>query len=403
MFDSSSGMTRFAIAWATVRPMQRLLAASRYAYSGIAVALLIGIQIEIWVTPGLNDRWALSLLGLVAGVAILVAPRFTLAAPLVAVFALAGQVAIDASGVNDMVTPLFIVLLSAWCIGAYNRPPYAFAGLAVLFPVLIWVILSFPDNGVGAVFWITLFVTAAWLAGFTISHQARQTERLKELAAQLKAQQGRMAEEAVQEERSRIARELHDVVAHHVSVMTVQAGAVRRLLTPDQQREREALMTVEETGRKALTEMRRLLGVLKQGEAPAPLSPQPGLATLDALLVQVRDAGLPVELAVEGDPVELPPGVDLSAYRIVQEALTNALKYAGPARAWVLVRYGEKDVTLEIANDGTSDSASGNGGGHGLVGMRERVAVYGGELESGPRAGGGFAVRARLPIGSEDS
>jgi signal transduction histidine kinase len=183
--------------------------------------------------------------------------------------------------------------------------------------------------------------------------------------------------------------------------MTVQAGAVRRLLKSGQEREREALRSVEETGRKALTEMRRLLDVLKHEEAPAPLAPQPGMGTLDSLLDQVREAGLPVELTTEGEPIELPPGVDLSAYRIIQEALTNTLRHAGPAHAWVVVRYGGGTVELEIANDGRNDL--NNVDGHGLVGMKERVAVYGGELESGPRPGGGFAVRARLPIGTEAS
>jgi signal transduction histidine kinase len=146
--------------------------------------------------------------------------------------------------------------------------------------------------------------------------------------------------------------------------------------------------------------MRRLLGVLRpEGEA-AELAPQPGLRTLGTLIDQVRAAGLPVELEVEGRAVELPPGVDLSAYRIVQEALTNTLKHAGPARAWVHVRYGEEDVELSIENDGR-DGSDGEARGHGLVGMRERVAVYGGTLESGPRSGGGFTVRARLPIETE--
>jgi len=266
----------------------------------------------------------------------------------------------------------------------------------------IFVVAEFPTSSFSDFVWIDSFVLAAWLAGFAVRHQAQQTERLRELAAQLRAQSDTAAEEAVEEERSRIARELHDVVAHHVSVMTVQAGAVRRLLKPEQEREREALVSVEETGRTALTEMRRLLGVLKDDTTPAraPLAPQPGVATLDLLLEQVREAGLPVQLTTQGEPVELPPGVDLSAYRIVQEALTNALKYAGPARAWVVVRYSADDLELEIANDGRSEPGE-NGTGHGLVGMRERVAVYGGELESGPRRGGGFEVRARLPIGKE--
>ena len=197
------------------------------------------------------------------------------------------------------------------------------------------------------------------------------------------------------DERSRIARELHDVIAHSVSVMTVQAGAVRRLLKPDQEREREALLTVEETGRQALTEMRRLLGVLRQSDEKAALAPQPGLATLERLVAQVREAGLPVEMRVEGEEIALPAGIDLSAYRIVQEALTNALKHAGPARAWVVVRYGADEVEVEVANDGVSNGGSG---GYGLIGMRERVALYGGDLTAGPRDGGGFTISARLPV-----
>ena len=176
------------------------------------------------------------------------------------------------------------------------------------------------------------------------------------------------------------------MLAHSVSVMTVQASAVRRLLKPEQEREREALMTVEETGRQALAEMRRLLGIMREETRRPALAPQPGLGTLPALVEQVRQSGLPVELTVEGTPVKLPAGVDLSAYRIVQEALTNTLKHAGPAQAWVAVRYAGEDVEIEVANDGSSDN-DGDGSGHGLVGMRERVALCGGELESGPRAG----------------
>ena len=205
------------------------------------------------------------------------------------------------------------------------------------------------------------------------------------------------AERAVAEERQRIARELHDVVAHSVSVMTVQAGAVRRLLRDDQIRERQALETVEATGREALTEMRRLVGLLRKQGAMPEFAPQPSMRTVDVLVGTVREAGLPVELDVDGTPRELPPGVDLSAYRVIQEALTNALKYAGPARAWVTVRWLEHELVLEIANDGRSE-AGGDGGGHGLAGLRERVALVGGTVESGPRESGGFVVVARLPL-----
>jgi signal transduction histidine kinase len=179
--------------------------------------------------------------------------------------------------------------------------------------------------------------------------------------------------------------------------MTVQAGAVRRLLLPEQEREREALETVEATGREALTEMRRLVGLLREQGSMPEFAPQPGMKTIDSLLEGVRAAGLPVELDVEGDPQELPPGVDLAAYRVVQEALTNALKHGGTAHAWVAVHWGENELELEVANDGKGDG-DGTGGGHGLAGMSERVALYGGELESGPRDGGGFVVRARLPV-----
>ncbi len=205
------------------------------------------------------------------------------------------------------------------------------------------------------------------------------------------------ADRAVAEERRRIARELHDVVAHSVSVMTVQAGAVRRLLAPEQERERQALEVIEATGREALTEMRRLVGLLREQGSMPEFAPQPSMRTVDVLVGTVREAGLPVEIEVEGDPRELAPGVDLSAYRVIQEALTNALRYAGPAHAWVTVRWKDDELELEIANDGSSEPGRA-GGGHGLEGLRERVALVGGTIDSGPRDGGGFVVRAHLPL-----
>ena len=226
------------------------------------------------------------------------------------------------------------------------------------------------------------------------------SEHARELPARaerLEREHADAAERAVAEERQRIARELHDVIAHSVSVMTVQAGAVRRLLTPEQEKERQALESVEATGRDALTEMRRLVGLLREQGAMPEFSPQPGLGSIAALLDGVRSAGLPVELEVDGAPRELPPGVDLAAYRVVQEALTNALKYGGTAHAWVALHWRDDELELEVANDGRGDG-DGSGGGHGLAGMRERVALYGGDLESGPRDGGGYVVRARLPV-----
>jgi signal transduction histidine kinase len=217
--------------------------------------------------------------------------------------------------------------------------------------------------------------------------RARIAERERDVAAR----------EAVVEERARIARELHDVIAHHVSMIVLQAGAERRVLGDANASTREVLETVEQSGRSALTETRRLLGMLR-GDGNEPLTPQPGLDDVPMLVGQLRDAGLPVELSIEGERRELPVGIELSAYRIVQEALTNALKHAGDARATVQVRYGPDSLELEIADDGPGGSQRASGGGHGLVGMRERVALYGGRFDASRGPGGGFAVRVVLPI-----
>jgi signal transduction histidine kinase len=206
------------------------------------------------------------------------------------------------------------------------------------------------------------------------------------------------AREAVVEERARIARELHDVIAHHVSMIVLQAGAERSVLDESNAATREVLEMVEQTGRSALTEMRRLLGMLRDDQSD-PLTPQPGLDDVPTLVGQLRDAGLPVDLSIEGDRRDLPVGIELSGYRIVQEALTNALKHAGSARARVSVRYGPDSLELEIADDGGVDGASrAPGGGHGLIGMRERVALYGGRFQANRVPGGGFVVKAALPI-----
>ena len=204
------------------------------------------------------------------------------------------------------------------------------------------------------------------------------------------------AREAVVEERARIARELHDAIAHNVSMMVVQAGAERRVLGTPSSATKEVLETIEQIGRGALTEMRRLVGMLR-ADSPDMLAPQPRLADLPTLMMQVRDAGLPVDFHVDGESRQLPVGIELSAYRIVQEALTNALKHAGQAQAAVHVRYGPDSLELEITDDGGGTLAQVPGG-QGLVGMRERVSLYGGKFDAGARPGGGFAVRVLLPL-----
>jgi signal transduction histidine kinase len=282
-------------------------------------------------------------------------------------------------------------------------------GLAILLTGSVWVVIRTPadllqsDARPDELSRTSLLVSTliqyalVWSLAWVVSRRVRSTRALRARAATLEAERERVAAQAVAEERGRIARELHDVVAHNVSVMVVQAGGVRRLLQPDQVREREALETIELTGRRALTEMRRLVGVMRSNPNTADREPQPGLGSVDRLLEEIRNAGLPAKLEVTGTRVDLPPGLDLSAYRIVQEALTNALKHAGPAHATVTLNYGRDTLEIDITDDGLAKRTNGSGG-HGLIGMRERVGLYGGELEAGPQPEGGFRLRARLPI-----
>ncbi len=237
-----------------------------------------------------------------------------------------------------------------------------------------------------------------WLAGSAVRSWRGRARALEERAQALERERELAARVAVADERARIARELHDVVAHSVSVMVVQAGAARRALGHRPEQAGEAMRAVETAGREALGELRRLLTVLADGRADAGLDPQPGLGELDALIERVRSAGLQVAKTVEGEPQPLSPGIDLAAYRIVQEALTNTLRHAPGARARVTIRYLEHELNLDIADvGGGPPPASSAGAGRGLIGMRERVAMLGGELEVGRREGG-FRVSARLPL-----
>jgi signal transduction histidine kinase len=210
------------------------------------------------------------------------------------------------------------------------------------------------------------------------------------------------ARTAAAEERARIARELHDVVAHSVSTMVLQAGGARQVLRSHTDEADEALRSVERTGRQALRELRRMLGILRTDEGPR-LDPQPGVADIEPLVEQMRDAGLPVELELSGTPLDVAPGFDLTAYRIVQEALTNVMKHAGRVETTVRLEYATDALELVICNGGPIPVLNGDGQGHGLVGMRERVALYGGSLLAAPNEAGGFTVHARLPFEGERS
>ena len=243
----------------------------------------------------------------------------------------------------------------------------------------------------------TVIFGGAWLAGRLVQKRQLYAQVYADRARVLELERDANVRVAAAEERVRLARELHDVVGHSVSVMVVQAGAERLALREERPSTREALLAIERTGREALAEMSRLLGILRAESDGLALAPRPSLAQIDALVKTVQDAGLPVELQVEGELTALTPSVDVSAYRILQEALTNVVKHAGPARAYVLVRYSGREVELEVTDDGQGP-VDGNGPGYGLAGMRERVELHGGTLEAGKRNGGGFTVKARLPL-----
>jgi signal transduction histidine kinase len=290
----------------------------------------------------------------------------------------------------EVILPIAVGIYS---VAAYSGRRGAFAGLALL--AVGYTVFSLEDRGVkrsdsGSMWSAAFFGVAAvaiWFAGVWIRSR-RDATVLAERAADLEHE----AHVAVTEERARMARELHDIVSHNLSVVVLQAAGARAAGASA-----GTLEKIERSGREALVEMRRLLGVLREDSSDASLTPQPGIADIHVLAASVRAAGVPVELEVDGDYGTLPPAVELSAYRIVQEALTNVLKHAKRAHAEVRVRRDGDVLTVEVLDDGVRTSAAGTGG-HGLVGMRERVALFGGELHAGPRSEGGFAVHATLPV-----
>jgi signal transduction histidine kinase len=318
-------------------------------------------------------------------------------APLLVVAVALGSLAVESLlgvSLQKQDSPLLIALVALYTAGAY-LPLRDAAAAYLVAAVCIGVATNGSSTNGHSDFAFTLIVaTAAWLVGRGMRGRVRQTTELARKAEQL--ERDRAA--AVAEERRRIARDLHDVIAHSVGVMVVQAGAAEDVYERDSAAVLGHVQAIQETGRAALAEMSRLLGLLREGGAELGLAPQPRLEELPSLVAQAESAGLPVDLVVEGTPRELPLGVDLSMYRIAQEALTNARKHSSGGRATVFVRYGRGDVELRVENDGEL-VAEGRGGGHGLIGMRERVAVFGGSLEAGPRADGGFRVVALLPTG----
>jgi signal transduction histidine kinase len=375
-----------------------MLARLRTNPMDVLIALTIAVVLELEIVLG-GERGA-GAASLVAGLAISVPLAWRRLVPLevVLVYAVVGPLQGLLGGELFSGDPPLAGALAAGVVAFYSLAAYApdrRATIGLLAGVAgMWagVFASDAVDVQSFVFSAGLIGLAPWLAG-----RATRARRLRSEA--LERERDQRARAAASEERQRIARELHDVVAHGVVLMVLQAQGARRILDQDPARARDALQAIEETGRTALEEIRGSLGILREEDAPVDLAPQPTLGDLAALIEETRRAGLTVDLRVEGDARAIPDGVDRSAYRIIQEALTNTIKHAGLVPTRVTVAYGTDELTLEVVDDGPGQSGSGDGG-QGLVGMRERVRVYGGEIEAHARNGRGFVVRARIPLGT---
>jgi signal transduction histidine kinase len=349
---------------------------------GLAGAGLTAVA--VW-DPGLagtriaGPLWLLALLPLVIGLPLSLRRRAPVAMLLLISAGIALQCLITRH--PPQVLELLVLFAGGYSLGVHASLRRAAAGLSISA-----VLILSARSGLSVI-----PILGCWLAGVLVRAR-RQSVALTGRNAALE----RQAEQAAAAERARIARELHDIVAHHLSVVVLQAAGARA----SGKSADGALEKIENSGRQALAETRRLLGVLRDPDEETGLAPQPGIGELDALAASVRAAGLPVNLVISGERAGVPAAVDVSVYRIVQEALTNILKHAGPARADVTIGCADEAVMIEITDDGTPEALSQPpAGGHGLAGMRERAAIFGGELHAGPRPGGGFAVRARLPLG----
>ncbi len=373
----------------------------------LIVLLVLGAVLELVVRRDAENAPSTTLWVAVPAIAVLALVvlgqhRYPFGAP-AAFWLLAAALSFADGRLVPFATGVFLVGMAAsFLLGTLRDRRQALIGLVVVLGSVSVVVYNLPSHTASSYVFIPALFGITWLAGVALHSREERAEAAEARAAQAEREREAAARIAVAEERARIARELHDVVAHSVSVMVLQVGAVRHKLPGALEDEADALRGVERTGRTALAEMRRLLGAMRREGDGAELGPQPGLDSLNVLVAEVERAGLPVRVHVEGEPVPLAPALDLSAYRIVQEGLTNALKHAHASRADVTVRYAPEELRIEVRDDGRGP-AGGDGRGHGLVGVSERVKIYGGQMSAGRSPDGGFVLDARLPLVDEAS
>ncbi len=372
-----------------------------YVVDLLIALLLIAAMLEVLVGRNSPDAPHTTLWFVLPAIAILVLPivgrRLFPFAPAAHWLLAAGISFVDWRLIPFAISIFVVGLVAAFLLGNLRDPVQTAIGLALVIGGPATVVYKIPGHTAAMLIFIPLEFAISWVAGFALRERAEQAEAAEVRATQAERERDAAARIAVAEERVRIARELHDIVAHAVSVMVLQVGAVRHKLPEAMAEDGDALRNVEQAGRTALAEMRGLLAAMRRDGDEAELLPQPGLDGLDALLEEIGRAGLPVQLHVHGEPVALPRGIDLSAYRIVQEGLTNALKHARASNADVTVRYRPDELQIEVSDNGEGSSTS-NGLGHGLVGVRERVKIYGGEMSAGSANGSGFILSTRLPL-----
>jgi signal transduction histidine kinase len=374
-----------------------------YVVDLLIALLLITAMLEVLVGRHSPDAPRTTLWFVLPAIAILVLPivarrRFPFA-PAAHWLLAAGISFVDWRLIPFAISIFVVGLVAAFLLGNLRDPVQAGIGLALAIGGPATVVYEIPGHTTAELIFIPLEFAISWVAGFALRERAEQAEAAEIRATQAERERDAAARIAVAEERVRIARELHDIVAHAVSVMVLQVGAVRHKLPETLAEDSDALRNVEQAGRTALVEMRGLLAAMRDGDE-AEFTPQPGLDGLDSLVEEIGHAGLPVQLHVDGEPVALPRGIDLSAYRIVQEGLTNALKHARASNAEVTVRYRPDELQIEVRDNGEGSSAS-DGLGHGLVGVRERVKIYGGEMSAGNANGSGFILSTRLPLSAD--